>query len=199
MPLSASGYFQSLRSCLNLDYYGTEGIDGELKLVEHIFIGSGKAKIMITLRYSGEAFAVKLDVLNKRGNHEPLFHFLTDTAKPWARRCDFVILHLTPRRIKLYCMELKWTTLDAASVADQLSAGVAWCRTMCAAIKNYTRLTRRVSVAKFVLSRHPDPERYLDRTGRYLQRDSTVRHYTYDEIEGKRLGELENVSEETLA
>ena len=88
--------------------------------------------------------------------------------------------------------------VDAASVADQLSAGVAWCRTMCAAIKNYTRLTRRICV-QICSFKASGSRTYLDRTGRYLQRDSTVRHYTYDEIEGKRLEELENVSEETLA
>ena len=200
MPLNMAGYFQNLRSYLNMREYGIEGLDGELKLVEKIFIGvQTKAKpITVTLRYGGDAFAVKLDRMNKNGNHDPLFHFLDDTAKPWARWCDFVIFNLVRNRVKLYCIEFKWMSLDSASVADQLGSGVAWCRTMCAAIKNYTNTSKRICVAKFVVSKHPDPSQYLDETGRYLRRDPTVRHYGYDEVDGMRLDDLENACEETI-
>ena len=40
---------------------------------------------------------------SERRSKPPLFHFLDDNAKPWSKRCDFVIFyvngHVLPRRL----------------------------------------------------------------------------------------------------
>jgi hypothetical protein len=127
-----------------------------------------------------------------------LFHFLDNNAKPWARRCDFVVFHLWRDRVDAHCIEYKWESLSVDSITSQLDASLAWCKAMCAAIKCYTGVTKRLNVRKYVLSRHPDATPYLDRTGKYLRADQSVRHYLYSEIDGLSLRDLENNCIETI-
>ena len=101
MALNARGFFDHLRSYLNMGHYATEGRDGKLLLKEKIFTETKKQEIKVHLIFSGEAFAIKLDKLNQRGNHDPLFHFLDDTGKPWSKRCDFVVFQLYRNRVNI--------------------------------------------------------------------------------------------------
>jgi hypothetical protein len=198
MPINGHGYFDHLRAYLNMGFYGIEAANGELHLREKIFTPGGETTIDVALKVADPAFAIKLDKTNGKGHHEPLFHFLDNNAKPWSRRCDFVIFHLCHDRIAAHCMEYKWETLSIDSIVSQLDAGVAWCRTLCTAIKCYTSITKRVGVRKYVLSRHPNPAPYLDRTGKYLRADPSVRHYLYSEIDGLSLRDLDNNCTETI-
>jgi hypothetical protein len=115
MALDAQGYFQCLKSYLDLDYYATAtNMHDELCLVEKIYTPDGEKEISLKLKVEGDAFAFKLDMLNEqkghpqKGKHLPLFHFLNNEGKPWSRRCDFVIFHLYKKRIKIYCLEFKY-------------------------------------------------------------------------------------------
>ena len=106
-------------------------------------------------------------------------------------------LHRQGNRLNAYCFEFKWTTLPD-SIADQLKASEAWCRALHSIIKLYTAKTKRLNLTKYVLSCHPNPAPYLDAAGQYLQRDHTIRHYLYSEIEGLSLDALENTNVESL-
>ena len=57
---------------------------------------------------------------------------------------------------------------------------------------------KRLHLTKFVLSCHPNPAAYLDREGKYLQRDHSIRHYLYPDIDGLSLDDLENTNVETI-
>jgi hypothetical protein len=105
MPINGRGYFEHLRAYLNMSFYGIEAADGELRLREKIFTPAGETTIRVVLKAPDPAFAIKLDKMNTKGNHEPLFHFLDDNAKPWARRCDFVIFHLWRDHVDAHCIE----------------------------------------------------------------------------------------------
>jgi hypothetical protein len=192
MAINGEGYFNHLRAYLNMGFYGVELNGEELRLREKIFTPNGKATIDVVLRSADLAFAIKLDKINGKGNHEPLFHFLDDNAKPWSRRCDFIVFHLHRNQITAHCIEFKWETLSADSIISQLDASVAWCQTMWTAIKCYTGVAKRLHVRKYVVSRHPDATPYLDATRKYLRADQSVRHYLYSEINGRALRDFEN-------
>jgi hypothetical protein len=49
-----------------------------------------------------------------------------------------------------------------------------------------------------VLSNHPDPTPYLDADGKYLQRDHTIRHYRYADLNGMALADLDNSNIEVI-
>ena len=52
---------------------------------------------------------------------------------------------------------------------------------------------------KFVFSEHnPASSPYLDRDGKYLIKDHTIRHYTYSDANGTALKELENTNVEVI-
>lgn len=137
----------------------------------------------VRLSVPGEALVINLDKKNRRGNSDHLFHFLDDTAKPWSKRCDFVIFHLYRQRVSAFCIEFKSATFPDALV-DQLKAGAAWCRSLHSVIKHYTHEAKRLHPTKYVLSCHPNPTPYLEASGRYLQRDYSIRHYLYGDIDG---------------
>src|SRR5436190_14522225 len=113
MPINAQGYFNALRSYLNTQYYEVSKVkDGSVVLKEKIYLpGNTSQEIKITLGIPGEAIIIKLDKKNNKGNSDPLFHFLNDEAKPWSKRCDFVVFHRFGNRLHAYCFEFKWTTL----------------------------------------------------------------------------------------
>ncbi|MEZ5478342.1 MAG: hypothetical protein R3E95_12935 [Thiolinea sp.] len=79
---------------------------------EKIFMKGGEErKQAVRLGYSGEIIVIQLDKKNKRGNSDPLFHFFEDDARPWSKRCDYVIFQLLNKKISVYCIEFKSASL----------------------------------------------------------------------------------------
>lgn len=200
MALEIHGYFNALRSCLNTDYYewrDTE--DGKILLREKVYVSGSERPVTykVRLEVSGDVLVIKLDKKNDKGSILPLFHFLDDEARPWSRRCDFVIFHLVRSRIRVYCLEFKSTTFPEGLV-DQLKATERWCRSLQSTIRHYTGESRPLYLTKYVLSSHPDPSPYLDASGKYLRRDHTIRHYNYRDADGLSLTDLENANVEVI-
>ena len=193
-----------------MDYYAVQQQEANrIVLQERNFTEAGKTTLKVPLEFNGDAFAIKLDKASDtknhgakkkkgdKGEHQPLFHFLDNNGKPWSKRCDFVIFHLN-RKINVYCIEFKYKTLPVESVMAQLEASSSWCKSLGSTIKNYTGKYRRISLTKYVLSMHSDPSDYLDRAGKYLKRDHSIRHYDYGEISGMKLESLDNTSIEYI-
>lgn len=202
MSLNAQGYFNALRSYLNTAHYEvTETDGGRIVLKEKVFVaGSPKpVEYRVRLSVSGEALVINLDkkISRKSNQSYPLFHFLDDNAKPWSKRCDFVVFHRVRERINVHCMEFKSGSLPE-SLVDQLEASEAWCRALHSTIKHYTGDAKRLHLTKFVLSCHPNPAAYLDPAGKYLQRDHSIRHYLYPDIDGLSLDALDNTNVEFI-
>lgn len=197
MALNAQGYFNCLKSYLNTSHYGVrQPSAGKVILTETIATKTSKKKHEVTLLSSGDVIVIKLDA-KKNGSSLPLFHFLDDDAKPWSKRCDFVIFNLRKNKLFVYCIEFKSETIPH-DVPDQLKASLSWCQALHATISAYTAKSCQLNVTKYVLSNHPDPSLYLDEAGKYLQRDHTIRHYLYSEINGLALTDLENSNIEVI-
>ncbi len=200
MPLTTQGYFNALKSYLDVEQYLVSQLDDTITLKEKIHVQghSKKKEIKVRLKFMGDAFVIKLDAVNKQGNSDPLFHFLDDNGRPWSKRCDFVAFQHYNRNIRVYCIEFKYETLDAESIINQLKASVAWCQTLNHIAKNYTHQSKCLKLTKYVFSRHPDPADYLDGNGKYLRRDHTIRHYQYADVDGMHLEALENENVEEI-
>lgn len=200
MPLNAQGYFNALRSYLNTAHYEVTETDGRrIVLKEKVFVAGTPKPVEYRVRLSvtGEALVINLDRKNRKGNSDPLFHFLNDNAKPWSKRCDFVVFHRVRERINVHCFEFKSATFPD-SLVDQLESSEAWCRALRSTIKHYTGDAKPLYLTKFVLSCHPNPAPYLDAAGKYLQRDHSIRHYLYPDIDGLSLDALDNTNIETI-
>ena len=157
--LNAQGYFNALRSYLNTAHYEvTETDGGRIVMKEKIFSRARRSPLNIGSGWSvtGEALVINLDKKNRNGNSDPLFHFLDDNAKPWSKRCDFVVFHRVRERINVHCFEFKSATLPEAWLIS-LKASEAWCRALHSTIKHYTGDAKRLYLTKFVLSCHPNP------------------------------------------
>ena len=113
-----------------------------------------------------------------KGESSLLFHFLNDNAKPWSKRCDFIVFHRVRQRINVHCFEFKSATFPDALV-DQLEASEAWCRVLSSTIKHYTGDAKQLYLAKSVLSCRPNPAPYLGAAEKYLQHDQSIRHYLH--------------------
>ncbi|WP_331842972.1 hypothetical protein [Pantoea agglomerans] len=135
--------------------------------------------------------------MQKNGSSLPLFHFLDDTAKPWSKRCDFVVFNLRKNKLHVYCIEFKSESIPH-DVPEQLKASVDWLKALHAIINAYTTKRSAIHATKYVLSNHPDPTLYLDVEGKYLLRDHTIRHYHYAEIKDMALADLENSNIEVI-
>jgi hypothetical protein len=195
MPVNAQGYFNALRSYLNTAHYEiTETDAGRLVLKEKIYPPGITTPVeqRVRLGVTGEALVINLDKKNRNGNCDPLFHFLNDNAKPWSKRCDYVVFHRFRERVSVFCIEFKSATFPD-SLVDQLEASESWCRALHSIIKHYTGTARRLYLTKYVLSCHSNPAPYLDPARKYLQRDHSIRHYLYQDIDGLALDALENV------
>ncbi len=196
MALNAQGYFNCLKSYLHHDDYGVhQPTAGSVVLKEKIHQAQGEKpkEFKLTLASEGEIIVIKLD-----GKKDRLFHFLDDNAKPWSKRCDFVIFNLRKSKLFAYCIEFKSATIPP-DVPDQLTASVSWCKSLHATIGAYTGKKMQLSVTKFVLSNHdPVGSPYLDADGKYLQRDHTIRHYRYADLNGMALADLENSNVEVI-
>ncbi len=201
MSLNAQGYFNALRSCLNTAHYEVAQQEGgRIVLKEKLFLAENQEReFKVRLLVSGEALVINLDkkIAQKNNQSHPLFHFLNDNAKPWSKRCDFVVFHRVKERINVHCFEFKSASLPD-SLVDQLKASEAWCRALRSTIKHYTGAAKPLHLTKFVLSCHPNPAPYLDPAGKYLQRDHSIRHYLYKDIEGLPLDALDNTNVECI-
>ncbi len=132
MPINAEGYYNCLKSYLNRNTYEVTTRDNNRIVLEEEVYWPGKTKPRkqkVRLAYIGEVIVIRLDKKNKSGNSDPLFHFLDDEAKPWAKRCDFVIFQFVSNRLRIYCIELKSATFQKSAV-EQLNAGEAWCHAL---------------------------------------------------------------------
>src|SRR5690606_469829 len=131
MALTAQGYFNCLKSYLNTRHYGEpQASFDEVVLKEKVFGQSGAKpkEYKVTLKTSGEVLVIKLDAKHK-GATLPLFHFLDDNAKPWSKRCDFVVFNLRNSRLFVYCLEFKSESIPH-DVKDQLKASVDWIKAL---------------------------------------------------------------------
>jgi len=202
MSLNAQGYFNALRSFLNTAYYQvTETEGGRIVLKEKIYPPNSQNAVeqKVRLSVTGEALVINLDKKISRSSNQsyPLFHFLDDNAKPWSKRCDYVVFHRVRERLSVHCIEFKSASLPD-SLVDQLEASEAWCRALHSIIKHYTGKARKLHLTKFVLSCHANPTPYLDAAGKYLQRDHSIRHYLYQDVDGLALAGLDNTNVETI-
>jgi hypothetical protein len=126
MALDAQGYLNCLKSYLNTKYYAEpQASSNEVVLKEKVFGQSGSKPIedKVRMQTTGETLVIKLDAKNKKGSKLPLFHFLDDTAKPWSKRCDFVVFNLRSSKLYVYCLEFKSESIPH-DVSDQLKASV---------------------------------------------------------------------------
>ena len=199
MTLNAATYFQHLKAYVNDRYVVHGGEGGEVILKEKYFPeGAIRARTRkITLGINGLGLAFKLDhdqvELLRKKSKPPLFHFLDDNAKPWSKRCDFVIFRTESRSFVADCIEFKSKSLTAEKIVPQLRAGVCWCRSLKRTIEHYTGDTRRIRVRKFVFGTNENPGAYLDNQGQ-LNADPSIRYYHFDDVQGRSLSELENAS-----
>lgn len=199
MSLDAATYFQHLKAYVNSKYIVHNGDGGQVILTERYFPeGETRARTRrIILGLSGLGLAFKLDhdqvELQRKKSKPPLFHFLDDTAKPWSKRCDFVIFRTEERAFVADCIEFKSKSLTAEKIVPQLRAGVCWCKSLKRTIENYTGDSRRIRVRKFVFGSNDSPEAYIDANGQ-LNADPSIRYYHFDDANGRQLAELQNTS-----
>ncbi len=193
MAVDVTKYFRGLRAYLNTNTYEiTKRDKGRIVLEEKIFLPNREQhKQIVRLGFTGEVIAIQLDKKNQRGNNDPLFHFLEDDAKPWSKRCDFVIFQLLKKQIFVYCIEFKSASLPEGLV-DQLHASEAWCKAVHSIISLYTGDKKRMHLKKFVFSCMDNPSAFLDSDG-YIKRDHTIKHYHYNDLNGLNIEALVNV------
>jgi hypothetical protein len=199
VALNAQGYFNCLKSYLNTNHYGVLPAKAdEIVLKEKVFgqRGSKPIEYKVGLQTTGEVLVIKLDT-KKNGSALPLFHFLNDNAKPWSKRCDFVVFNLRKNKLYVYCFEFKSESIPQ-DVPEQLKASVDWLKSLHATVNAYTAKRSTMNVTKYVLSSHPDPSPYLDADGKYLQRDHTIRHYLYADLYDMALAGLDNSNVEVI-
>ena len=199
MSLDAETYFQHLKAYVNNRYVVDDGDGGQIILTEKYFSEGGtRARTRkIALGLSGLGLAFKLDhdqveLLRKKAK-PPLFHFLDDNAKPWSKRCDFVIFRTEGRSFVADCIEFKSKSLTAEKIVPQLRAGVSWCKSLKRTIEHYTGDARRIRVRKFVFGTNDNPGAYVTADGQ-LNADPSIRYYHFDDVDGRGLSELQNTS-----
>ena len=200
MTLDASTYFRHVRAYVNDHYVTHDGDGGEVVLREKYFpppLATRAETRKIRLLLPGPGLAFKLDHDQfQRGNRNskpPLFHFLDDNAKPWSKRCDFVIFYVNRRAFCADCIEFKSGSIAGGGVREQLRAGAYWVRSLKKTIEHYTGDTRRIRVRKFLFGDREDAGAYLD-SDRQLNADPSIRYYHFDEVQGRPLVDLQNTS-----
>lgn len=199
MSLAATSYFEHLKAYVNTNYVVDDGTGGKVILTEKYFrpqdVKPKTRKIELLLPEGGLAFKLDHDDVDasKKKNKPPLFHFLDDNAKPWSKRCDFVIFYVNRRRFHADCIEFKSKSLTAEKIVPQLKAGVNWVKSLKRTIENYTGDARKICIRKFVFAENDNPEAYLD-ANRQLNADPSIRYYHFDEVNGRSLTDLENSS-----
>ena len=131
--------------------------------------------------------------MQRKRSKPPLFHFLDDTAKPWSKRCDFVIFYVNGRAFYADCIEFKSKSLSADKIVPQLKAGTCWVNTLKRTIEHYTGDKRKIRVRKFVFAENENPGPYID-GNRQLNADPSIRYYHFGEVDGQPLADLQNTS-----
>jgi hypothetical protein len=198
MALTTDAYFRHLKACIHPDYLQDRGDTSALILRERI--EGGQVIREVSFSIEGQAFLVNLDLPlppRRRGDPERreaprLFRFLDDEAKPWARKCDFVVFHRMSLGIYAYLIEFKSNGIDQAGIKAQLDAGANWLRSMKRVVEHYFGHSHPLFVQKFVFSSNTNPAAYLDVDGKYLRADPAIRFYHYDALNGLALSDLEN-------
>ncbi len=199
MTLTASTYFEHLKAYVNSAYVIHDGAGGRVVLTEKYFrpedVKPQERKIELLLPGPGMAFKLDNDDFEsaKKKSKPALFHFLDDTAKPWSRRCDFVIFYVNRRTFHADCIEFKSKSLTADKIVPQLRAGMCWVTSLKRTIDHYTGDNRRIRLRKFVFAENEDPGAYLD-PNRQLIADPSIRYYHFDEVNGQPLAGLKNTS-----
>lgn len=200
MSLTAQTYFEHLKAYVNDRYIMDDGSDGEVTLRERYFPPppASRAKTRkIRLLLPGQGLAFQLDhdqvELHRRKSKPPLFHFLDDNAKPWSKRCDFVIFYVNGRAFHADCIEFKSKSLTAEKIVPQLKAGMCWVTSLKLTIEHYTGDRRRIRLRKFVFAENESPDAYLN-PNRQLNADPSIRYYHFDEVRGHSVTALQNSS-----
>ncbi|NQY82988.1 MAG: hypothetical protein HRT36_08310 [Alphaproteobacteria bacterium] len=203
MSLNADEYFNHLSNYLDTHeftrkqkpHYGMlckAKEKGNIKSNEIVLADTDQAskdRLKVKLCYSDVAFSIRLDATDL-----PLFIFLDNTAKPWSKRCDFIIFHLFSESLFVYCIEFKKsrTYIPAEDVMLQLNAAEACFITLHRLILAYTNKSTKVFLSKFVFTDCKDPIPDLDEKGKYLKEYPDIRHYLLSEVDGHALEKLEN-------
>ncbi len=199
MTLVAGPYFEHLKAYVNGDYVMHDGSGGKIVLTEKYFrpedLKPQERKIELLLPGSGMAFKLDHDDFDtqKKKSKPPLFHFLDDNAKPWSKRCDFVIFYVNGRAFHADCIEFKSKSLTSEKIVPQLRAGMCWVTSLKRTINQYTGDTRKIRLRKFVFAENENPGAYLD-ANRQLNADPSIRYYHFDEVNGLSLAALQNTS-----
>ncbi|MEQ1599151.1 MAG: hypothetical protein ABL880_07275 [Methylotenera sp.] len=206
MALNAEGYFHGLAEYLHKNFKIAGVANNKIVLEEKLYIDRGEVTQKVNLVYQGQVIVIKLDFEPKRKTKDKkdkdedefsgLFSFLANDAKPWAKRCDFVIFQLLKNKLNIYCVEFKSQTIPP-DAPDQLKASVAWCKSLHAIIKSYTNESRQFNLKRFLFSNCENPA-YFDADNKYLLRDNTIRHYLYKDVNGLNLSDLENTKVEII-
>jgi len=199
MTLAAGTYLEHLKAYVNSDYVTDDGVSGKVMLTEKYFrpqdVKPQTRKIELLLPGAGIAFKLDNDDIDtgNRKSKPPLFHFLDDTAKPWSKRCDFVIFYVNRRAFHADCIEFKSKSLASDKIVPQLKAGVCWVHSLKRTIEHYTGDRRRIRLRKFVFAENENPDPYID-ANRQLNADPSIRYYHFDEVQGQSLVDLQNTS-----
>lgn len=199
MTLGASTYFEHLKAYVNSEYVVHDGEGGKVILTEKYFrpedIKPKRRNIELLLPSSGMAFKLDHDDFETAGKKSKpaLFHFLDDTAKPWSKRCDFVIFYVKGRTFHADCIEFKSKSLAADKIVPQLKAGMCWVHSLKRTIEHYTGDKRKILLRKFVFAENDNPEAYLE-ANRQLRADPSIRYYHFNEVHGRSLADLQNTS-----
>ena len=199
MTLDARTYFGHRSAYVNDRYVVDDGAGGDVVLREKYFTATStrSSTRKIRLLWPGPGLAFKLDhdqvKSQRRKSKPPLFHFLDDTAKPWSRRCDFVVFFVNGRAFHADCIEFKSKSLSHEKFVPQLRAGMSWVKAFKQTIEHYTGDKRRIRMRKFVFAENGNPDPYID-ANRQLNADPSVRYYHLDEVQGQPLADLQNTS-----
>lgn len=199
MTIAAGTYLEHLKAYVNREYVLHDGAGEKVILTEKFFrpedVKPQERKIELLLPGAGMAFKLDHDDFeaSKNKTKPPLFHFLDDNAKPWSKRCDFVIFYTKGRAFHADCIEFKSKSLTADKIVPQLRAGTHWVRSLKQTIEHYTGDRHKIRLRKFVFGENDNPGAYLD-ANRQMNADPSIRYYHFDEINGQPLAALHNTS-----
>ena len=203
MTLDAPTYYGHLRAYVNDAYVIHDGTGGKVVLTEKYFrpedVKPQEREVELLLPSVGMAFKLDQDEFDtsKKKSKPALFHFLDDTAKPWSKRCDFVIFYVNGRAFHADCIEFKSKSLSPGKIVPQLKAGTSWVHTLKRTIEHYTGDKRRIRVRKFVFAENENPGPYID-GNRQLNADPSIRYYHFNEVQGQPLADLQNTSVQVI-
>src|SRR5262249_26040875 len=156
---------------VNSEYIVHNGAGGRVVLSEMYFstedVIPKTRRIELLLPGSGLAFKLDQDEfeLSKKKVKRALFHFLNDNAKPWSRRCDFVVFYTHGRGFCADCIEFKSKSLTTEKIVPQLRSGAHWVSCLKRIIEHYTGDTRKIKLRKFVFAENENPAPYVDANG----------------------------------